>query len=192
MAAKILGGSLGEWVHVAGVLNFLRMAEEQGYRVEFTGPATPIEAFLNAVREVDPDIIAVSYRLTPENAALLLTDFKRACEEEGILGKRFVFGGTPSVVEEARKVGLFEALFSGEEPIGDKSLLAISTQPSRSIQKNQGWFRNWLTLFCLQTIQNTVYPWNLNYPKNHDIISSEGCVILLANTPTRNGFVGRC
>ncbi|MFB0535022.1 MAG: hypothetical protein ACETWR_08575 [Anaerolineae bacterium] len=80
-------------------------------------PTTPIEAFLNAVREVDPDIIAVSYRLTPENAALLLTDFKQACEEEGILGKRFVFGGTPPVVEEARKVGLFEALFSGEEPM---------------------------------------------------------------------------
>jgi methylmalonyl-CoA mutase cobalamin-binding subunit len=117
MAAKILGGSLGECVHVAGVLNFLRMAEEQGYQVEFTGPATPIEAFLNAVREVDPDIIAVSYRLTPENAALLLTDFKQACEEEGILGKRFVFGGTPPVVEEARKVDLFEALFSGEEPM---------------------------------------------------------------------------
>ena len=117
MAAKILGGSLGECVHVAGVLNFLRMAEEQGYQVEFTGPATSIEAFLNAVREVDPDVIAVSYRLTPENAALLLTDFKQACVEEGILGKRFVFGGTPPVVEEARKVGLFEALFSGEEPM---------------------------------------------------------------------------
>jgi hypothetical protein len=32
-------------------------------------------------------------------------------------GERFVFGGTPPVVEEARKVGLFEALFSGEEPM---------------------------------------------------------------------------
>jgi hypothetical protein len=32
-------------------------------------------------------------------------------------GERFVFGGTPPVVEEARKVDLFEALFSGEEPM---------------------------------------------------------------------------
>lgn len=116
MAAKILGGSLGECVHVAGVLNFLRMAEEQGYHTEFTGPATSIAEYLAAAKEVDPDILAVSYRLTPENAAILLADFKRACEEEGLLGKRFVFGGTPPVAEVARQTGLFEAVFGGEEP----------------------------------------------------------------------------
>ena len=116
METKILGGALGECVHVAGVLNFLRMAEEQGYHTEFTGPATPIAEFLAAAREVDPDILAVSYRLTPENAALLLADFKQACEEEGFLNKRFVFGGTPPVAEVARQTGLFEAVFSGEEP----------------------------------------------------------------------------
>lgn len=116
MTIKILGGSLGECVHVAGVLNFLRLAEEQGYQVEFTGPATSIAEFLAAAQEVDPDILAVSYRLTPENAAILLRDFKQACEEVGLLDKRFVFGGTPPVVAEARKVGLFEVVFSGEEP----------------------------------------------------------------------------
>jgi len=113
---KILGGSLGECVHVAGVLNFLRMAEEQGYHAEFTGPATSIAEFLAAAREVDPDILAVSYRLTPENATILLADFKQACEEEGFLNKRFVFGGTPPVAEVARQTELFEAVFSGEEP----------------------------------------------------------------------------
>ncbi|MGC8839223.1 MAG: cobalamin-dependent protein [Anaerolineae bacterium] len=118
MATKILGGALGDCVHVAGVLNFLRLAEEQGYEVDFTGPATSIEAFLAAAQEVDPDILAVSYRLTPENAALLLEDFKRACEEAGFLGtKRFIFGGTPPVAEVARRTGLFEAVFSGEEPM---------------------------------------------------------------------------
>jgi len=116
MATKILGGALGECVHVAGVLNFLRMAEEQGYHTEFTGPATSIAEFLAAAKEVDPDILAISYRLTPENAAILLADFKQACEEEGLLDKRFVFGGTPPVAEVARRTGLFEAVFSGEEP----------------------------------------------------------------------------
>lgn len=116
MAVKILGGALGECVHVAGILKFLRMAEEQGYHTEFTGPATSIAEFLAAAKEVDPDILAVSYRLTPENAAILLEDFKRACEEEGFLNKRFVFGGTPPVAEVARRTGLFEAVFSGEEP----------------------------------------------------------------------------
>ena len=116
MAGKILGGALGECVHVAGILNFLRMAEEQGYHTEFTGPATSIAEYLAAAREVDPDILAVSYRLTPENAAILLADFKQACEEEGFLNKRLVFGGTPPVAEVARRTGLFEAVFSGQEP----------------------------------------------------------------------------
>ena len=116
MALKILGGSLGECVHVAGILNFLRLAEQQGYHTEFTGPATAIAELIDAAQEVDPDIIAVSYRLTPGNAALLLQDFKDACEEAGLLDKRFIFGGTPPVAVEARKLGLFEAVFSGEEP----------------------------------------------------------------------------
>lgn len=128
MHKKILGGSLGECVHVAGVLNFLRLAEEQGYQTEFTGPATPIAEYIAAAQEVDPDILAVSYRLTPENAAILLADFQQACEEAGLLGKRFVFGGTPPVVEVARKTGLFEALFSGEEP-PDAVIAYLKGQP---------------------------------------------------------------
>ncbi len=113
---KILAGALGDCVHIAGVLEFLRLAEELGYHTEFTGPATSISAFIAAAQEVDPDIIGVSYRLTPENAALLLEDFKRAIEEAGLTGKRFVFGGTPPVAEVARKAGLFEAVFDGSEP----------------------------------------------------------------------------
>ncbi len=116
MATSVLGGALGECVHVAGILNFLRLAESQGYRTEFTGPATSIADFVDAAREVDPDIIAVSYRLTPENAVLLLQDFRAALREAGLDGKRLVFGGTPPVAAEARNTGMFEAVFSGEEP----------------------------------------------------------------------------
>ena len=116
MATSVLGGALGECVHVAGILNFLRLAESQGYRTEFTGPATAIADFVDAAREVDPDIIAVSYRLTPENAVLLLQDFRAALREAGLDGKRLVFGGTPPVAAEARNTGMFEAVFSGEEP----------------------------------------------------------------------------
>ena len=42
---KILGGALGDCVHIGGVTQFLRLAEELGYRTEFTGPATSVEAF---------------------------------------------------------------------------------------------------------------------------------------------------
>ena len=61
----VLGAALGECVHVAGVLNFLRLAEAEGYRTLFTGPATPVDALVAAVHRESPEIVAVSYRLTP-------------------------------------------------------------------------------------------------------------------------------
>jgi len=113
----ILGAALGECVHVAGVLNFLSLAEKEGYRTLFTGPATSINDLMAAVRRELPDIVAVSYRLTPENSHSLLMQFKEACSEEGLIGRtRFVFGGTPPVATIAREMGLFEAVFSGQEP----------------------------------------------------------------------------
>ena len=120
----ILGGALGECVHVAGVLNFLRLAENEGYRTVFTGPATPVADFVAAIGRERPDIVAVSYRLTPENAHSLLMELGEACSNEGLIGAasstgkrvRFIFGGTPPVAAIARETGLFEAVFSGEEP----------------------------------------------------------------------------
>jgi methylmalonyl-CoA mutase cobalamin-binding subunit len=117
MALKILGGALGDCVHVGGVVQFLRLAEELGYHTEFTGPATPVEAFIAAAQEVDPDIIGVSYRLTPENAGLLFADLQRAVVEAGLSHKRFVFGGTPPVAEVARRTGFFEAVFDARDPL---------------------------------------------------------------------------
>ncbi len=113
----ILGAALGECVHVAGVLNFLRLAEAEGYRTRFTGPATSITDLLAAIRGEQPDIVAVSYRLTPENARSLLMELGEAVSQEGLLERtRFIFGGTPPVAAVARELGLFEAVFSGQEP----------------------------------------------------------------------------
>lgn len=115
--ATILGGALGEDVHVAGIMNFLRLAEAQGYRTEFLGPAVPLEEFVGAIREADPEIVAVGYRLTPETGEAILKDFKAALVEAGLTHKRYCFGGTPPVAGRARQIGLFEAVFSGEEPL---------------------------------------------------------------------------
>jgi len=119
----ILGGVLGECVHVAGVLNFLSLAEGEGYRTLFTGPATSVDDFVSAIQRERPDIVAVSYRLTPENAHSLLMELGEACSNEGLVGDassgkriRYVFGGTPPVAAIARETGLFEAVFSGQEP----------------------------------------------------------------------------
>jgi len=113
---KILGGAVGDCVHVGGIVQFLRMAEDLGYLTEFTGPATSIPAFIAAAHEVDPDIIGVSYRLTPENARVLLQDLWQAVQEAGLSRKRFVFGGTPPVAAIARELGWFEAVFDGTAP----------------------------------------------------------------------------
>jgi methylmalonyl-CoA mutase cobalamin-binding subunit len=112
----VVAGALGECVHVAGVTNFLRLAEQAGWRTVFLGPAVPVDEFLNAVRREGADLAAVSYRLTPETGARLLGDFAEAADELRAQGVQFAFGGTPPVVEQAQAIGFFDRCFDGNEP----------------------------------------------------------------------------
>jgi len=92
----IVAGALGECVHVAGVMNFLRLAEAAGWRTVFLGPAVSIEVFLEAARREKADLVGVSYRLTtPETGERLLAEFAEQADELRAAGVRFVFGGTP-------------------------------------------------------------------------------------------------
>ena len=112
----VVAGALGECVHVAGVMNFLNLAEIAGWRTVFLGPAVPVEEFLRAAREENADLVGASYRLTPETGERLLGEFAEAADELRQAGARFVFGGTPPVAERARKLGFFERAFDGSEP----------------------------------------------------------------------------
>jgi methylmalonyl-CoA mutase cobalamin-binding subunit len=114
---KVLGASLENDVHTGGIVNFLHLAEEQGYTAKFLGPAVPIERVITAIKEEDPELAAISYRLTPENARKVLREFKEAIEREGLRERRFVFGGTPPCAKEAAAVGLFDAVFDGSQPV---------------------------------------------------------------------------
>ena len=51
----VVAGALGECVHVAGVMNFLRLAESAGWRTVFLGPAVPVERVLEAARAEGAD-----------------------------------------------------------------------------------------------------------------------------------------
>ncbi|MFN4218023.1 MAG: cobalamin-dependent protein [Candidatus Bipolaricaulia bacterium] len=113
----VLAGALGEDAHVAGVASFLRLAEEVGWRTTYLGPAVPIERFLENIRQHNPELVAVSYRLTPETGERLLKKFIESVRQAGLEKRRFVFGGTPPLAERARKLGFFERCFSGEEPV---------------------------------------------------------------------------
>ncbi len=112
----VVAAALGECVHVAGVSNFLRLAEAAGWRTIFLGPAVSIEQVLEAARREKADLVGVSYRLTPETGERLLGQFAEAASELHDAGVRFAFGGTPPVAERARALGFFERIFDGSEP----------------------------------------------------------------------------
>jgi len=113
---KVVAGALGECVHVAGVVSFLRLAEAAGWKTVFLGPAVSVEDFLQAVRREGADLVAVSYRLTPETGERLLGEFAEAADKLHAAGVRFTFGGTPPVAKRARALGFFERVFDGNQP----------------------------------------------------------------------------
>jgi methylmalonyl-CoA mutase cobalamin-binding subunit len=112
----VVAAALGECVHVAGVMNFLRLAETAGWRTVFLGPAVPVEQVIEAARRENADLVGVSYRLTPETGERLLGNFAEAADELHEQGVRFVFAGTPPVAERAKGLQFFEHIFEGGEP----------------------------------------------------------------------------
>jgi hypothetical protein len=118
----VVAGALGECVHVAGLLNFLRLAETAGWRTVFLGPAVSVADMLRAARCEQADLVGVSYRLTPETGERLLAEFAEEADDLRAAGVGFAFGGTPPVANRARAIGFFERVFDGSEP--DEAVLA--------------------------------------------------------------------
>jgi methylmalonyl-CoA mutase cobalamin-binding subunit len=142
----VVAGALGECVHVAGVMNFLRLAEMAGWRTVFLGPAVPIETMIEAARRENADMVAVSYRLTPETGERLLGSFAEEADDLHAAGVRFAFGGTPPVAERAQAAGFFERVFDGSQPVeevlaylkGENALAGDeSTFPQSTVERIQ-------------------------------------------------------
>lgn len=142
----VVACALGECVHVAGVMSFLRLAEQVGWNTVFLGPATSIEKAIQAAEEHQTDLMAVSYRLTPETGERLLAQFAESADHLRERGVQFAFGGTPPVAERAESLGFFQAVFDGsqtyEETLaflkGEKySQKTSSDIPSRLIDRIQ-------------------------------------------------------
>ncbi|GJQ34971.1 MAG: hypothetical protein JETCAE01_09810 [Anaerolineaceae bacterium] len=117
MKKTVVAAALGECVHVAGIMNFLRLAESAGWKTVFLGPAVPIEKVLEVVKREKADLVGISYRLTPETGERLLGEFAESASDLHERGVRFAFGGTPPVVERANAIGFFERTFDGSEPV---------------------------------------------------------------------------
>src|SRR5690606_21995165 len=114
----VLGAAIGDCVHVAGILNFLAACRRHGYRAVFLGPATPVERLVEEAKRQRPEILAVSYRLTPEAAERLFGELDAALRREGLSGIRTWFGGPSPVAEVARRSGVFDRVF-GDRPDED-------------------------------------------------------------------------
>ncbi|HQN28185.1 MAG TPA: cobalamin B12-binding domain-containing protein, partial [Mesotoga sp.] len=80
---KILAGAIGSDIHTAGILNFLGLARKEGYECVYIGSVLGIDKLLDSIKEVSPDIIAISYRLGGESCRELLRELRTALEREG-------------------------------------------------------------------------------------------------------------
>lgn len=112
---KILGASIGNCVHVGGLYHFLKMAETEGYDIIFLGPAVPLNRLIDEIIINNPDIAAISYRLTPENGKNLFVQLEKQIELCKLENVKFIFGGTTPVAEEAKKFSFFSKVFTGED-----------------------------------------------------------------------------
>src|SRR5262245_53700639 len=108
----IVGAAIGDCVHVAGVVNFLNLAEQLGYETVCLGPAVSVDALLEKVSALDPALVAVGYRLTPENCRSLLAELSAKAATSGQDGRSWLFGGTEPCAAIAREMGLFQTAFA--------------------------------------------------------------------------------
>jgi methylmalonyl-CoA mutase cobalamin-binding subunit len=135
MTKTVIAAALGECVHVAGISNFVRLAETAGWRTIFLGPAVPIEKVLEAARAEKADLVGISYRLTPENGERLLGQLAEEAAELHEAGVKFAFGGTPPVAERAVKLGFFEKIFDGSES-PEQVLAYLKGQPAQDLTES--------------------------------------------------------
>lgn len=113
---NIIGAAIGSCVHVGGLHHFLKKAEAEGFKTVSLGPAVSVSRLIRAIRDENPDIVALSYRLTPESASELFQELKEELLKAGLESTRMIFGGTPPVAFQALNSGLFEKVFDGTEP----------------------------------------------------------------------------
>lgn len=115
---KILGASIGNCVHVAGVVHFLNLAEAEGYKSIFLGPAIPIEKIIENIKLYRPDYVALGYRLTPENVLPLIDELKQRAESLDY-EPLWIFGGTRPVAALAKQTGFFDKVYDSTEDLDD-------------------------------------------------------------------------
>ena len=116
---KILGAAIGNCIHTLTLSNFLAFAEKKSYSSLLLGFAVSIPVLINSIKEIDPQIIIVSYRLTANAAEPLFIELKDAIDQNKLTSKVFILAGTPPVIRKGKLVGIFKAFFSGVDEFED-------------------------------------------------------------------------
>jgi len=121
---KILGAAVGSCVHVAGIINFLKIAENIGFETKFLGCAIDTELLISEIGSFKPEIVGISYRLSPESAVKIFSEFKMALDASIISHAKdnilFMLGTTKPVSDALAKAGIlyiFSHVFTGGESI---------------------------------------------------------------------------
>lgn len=132
----ILGCAIGNCVHIGGLNHFLQLANLERFKTISLGPAVPLERLIKAIRKFNPDIVAISYRLTPDVGEKLFLKLKEFIQSDEFLkSKKYIFGGTPSVAEVARKFNFFDKVFDGTESTDEISLFLRGETLQKEEQK---------------------------------------------------------
>ena len=121
---KILGTTIGSCVHVAGIINFLQIAENIGFESKFLGTAVDIEKIMTEINTFSPDIVGISYRLSPESAVEIFSELKKSFHKYKLPNRKetilFMLGTTKPVSDALEKAGIldmFKYVFTGGESI---------------------------------------------------------------------------
>lgn len=116
---KILACTIGNCVHVAGTINFLSLAENEGYSTEFLGIGISVNELIKNIKIKKPDVVALSYRLTPEPLAEILNELKIKIQKENLKNLKWLFGGTEPTGKVAEEFSIFSKIFYGYEDIDE-------------------------------------------------------------------------
>ena len=116
---KIIAGTLGNCVHVAGIMNYLNLADQEKYYTDFIGIGKSVDEIINLINEKKPDIVALSYRLTPEPLYQILEELKEKIIENNIKDIIWLFGGTEPTSLVAKEYEIFHKVFDGSEDIDE-------------------------------------------------------------------------
>lgn len=119
MSSKlIIGASIANCVHVAGVIHFLELAKQEGYNVKFLGPAVSVKKLFQNIELYKPDSVAIGYRLTPENVIKILDEIDQRRKYLNFKVK-WIFGGTRLVADIAKRYKFFDYISDGYDEIND-------------------------------------------------------------------------